>query len=170
MVQGMAMVGFDNYFKAGTQPFPCDDFRATVYRGGVTFELSKFDKIGFATLVFDLDSYATRVGGNAEKFIPGTSMATVLGFATAPFTNDPAYEATSAVFPSNATVDIAVSADVAKDWVDGTRPNYGFVLDTSLPHVDGDNHPTDNNLQVSWYKNFRLRVTYNAVLNPRAPQ
>ena len=162
------MVGYDDYFRAGTDPFPCDDVRFTVYRGWVKFDLSQFDSLGVASLLFDLESFGTRVDGRAVKSSPGNSVATVLGVATQSFSPELPYD-NAASLPAGVNINVGVGGQV-RDWVSGSRPNFGFVIDTSRDRFNASYHPKDNELQVSWYTNFRLRVVYNPALNPRAPQ
>lgn len=165
---GQVMVGFDNFFRAGSGPFPCDDLRAVVFRGVVRFDLSQFDSVGNSTLLFDAQNSIQRSGGETIGTSPATSHATTLGVATQantgqqPFANDVGLPATHAI-------NIGVASQV-QDWVQNTRPNLGFVVAGPTGLVNTSNPPKDNDAKISWYGNFRLRVTYNPAQNPRAPQ
>jgi hypothetical protein len=54
---GQMMVGFDNFFKAGTPPLPCNDVRAAIFRSGVMFDVSQFDSIVGADLLLDTQKF-----------------------------------------------------------------------------------------------------------------
>src|SRR6185295_3062855 len=42
---GQILVGFDDFFEPGTDPFPCNDIRVANFRGGAKFDLSSFKVI-----------------------------------------------------------------------------------------------------------------------------
>lgn len=167
---GQVMVGFDDFFRPGSDPFPCDDLRALVFRAGVMFDLTAFDRVSIVTLKFDTASSIDRSNGETIGRLPGRSFATTLGVGTQPF---------SSTFPDDnevnlpsgptAVVEVDVSAHVS-DWVTKVRPNFGFVISGPRGLVDPGNPPKDNDAQLSFYQNFRLTVIYNPDLNPRAPQ
>jgi hypothetical protein len=165
---GQVMVGFDNFFRAGAEPFPCDDIRATVFRGGVRFDLSVFDNPTTATLSFDTARSITRVNGQALGTVPGQSLATTLGVATQAFTSTMP-ETNEAALPAGSTISVTVTGQVG-DWVKNGVPNFGFVIGGPTGLVNASNPPKNNDAKISWYQNFNLRVVYNPKLNPRAPQ
>lgn len=160
------MVGFDDWFDGGTF---CDALRATNFRGGVRFDLSRFDAAAIAVLKFQLLTSIRRNGGGpAAGPPPLLSFATTYDAATQPF--DPQMRADdSATLPGGPSFEITVGS-LVNDWITGARPNFGFVLGGPRGPVDRENPPKDNDAQLSWYGNFRLAVTYNPALNPRAPQ
>lgn len=167
---GEAMVGFDDYYDPGTNPFPCSTSRMATYRSVVVFDLSQFDQVVSGDLMFNLASSATRENGATIRSTPGiNSVATALGPGMeSPFNNALPYDYGGDLGPGRtqkASVDTALS-----DWTTHVRPNFGFVLDLERGPVTRNAHPTDNDLQLSWYDNFRLHILYNPKLNPRAPQ
>jgi hypothetical protein len=167
-IPGAAMVGFDNFFRAGTQPFPCDVIRAAIFRGGILFNLNQFDSIFLATLTFDSLKSASRSGGNSSVIeSPPISHATTLGIATENLSSKMLFD-NDASLPSGPSINANVTSQV-RDWVDQSRPNFGFVI-AGPREVDKANPPRDNDAQISWYNNFRLRIVYNPALNARAPQ
>ncbi len=164
---GQALVGFDNFYKHGTQPFPCDDFRAQVFRAAVLFDVKKFDSITSADLLFDTQNSIVRSNGETTGSSPPKSFANLLGMVTSQsdgiqFDND-------VPLPAGPSFAIGVSSQV-RDWVDNSHTNLGFSLTGPTGLVDHNNIPENNDAKVSWYGNFRLRIVYNPKQNPDAPQ
>ena len=164
---GQALVGFDNFYKHGTQPFPCDDFRAQVFRAAVLFDVKKFDSITSADLLFDTQNSIVRSNGETTGSSPPKSFANLLGMVTSQsdgiqFDND-------VPLPAGPSFAIGVSSQVM-DWVDSSHTNLGFSLTGPTGLVDHNNIPENNDAKVSWYGNFRLRIVYNPKQNPDAPQ
>ena len=164
---GQALVGFDNFYKHGTQPFPCDDFRAQVFRAVVLFDVKKFDSITSADLLFDTQNSIVRSNGETTGSSPPKSFANLLGMVTSQsdsiqFDND-------VPLPAGPSFAIGVSSQV-RDWVDNSHTNLGFSLTGPTVLVDHNNIPENNDAKVSWYGNFRLRIVYNPKQNPDAPQ
>lgn len=161
---GQIMVGFDNFFDEGSF---CDRIRAQVFRGVIDFDISQFDSIITANLLFDTQRSIERanetVGQNPPK-----SFATTLGLATPPLTGKLFFD-TDAPLSGGPSFDVGVTGQV-KSWVDKSHPNSGFVLAGPTDLVDPGNPPENNEAKVSWYGNFKLRIVYNPALNPRAPQ
>jgi hypothetical protein len=162
---GQILVGFDDYFKKGTEPFPCDDVRNAIFRGGLLFNLGPFDSIVSASLLFDAAASVLRQGGGSVGTIPGKSFATTLGVATQAFSSK-MLDDNVVSLGTSANTDIGVTSQV-KDWIEKARPNFGFVV--GGPRFAGGVFE-DNDAQLTWYSNFRLRVVYNPAQNPRAPQ
>lgn len=159
---GHIMVGFDDWFDGGTF---CDALRAINFRGGVRFDLSRFDASSIAVLKFQLLTSIRRSGGGpAVGPPPPLSFATTFDAATHPFDGEMRAD-DSTTLPVEITVGSFVN-----DWLTGARPNFGFVLGGPRGPIDQKNPPKGNDAQLSWYGNFRLAVTYNPALNPRAPQ
>ena len=164
---GQVMVGFDDYFKAGTNPFPCDDIRAVNFRGGVRFDLSPFDSIVTADLLFEAVRSIKRITETTSTS-PPESFANVLCVATQPFTSQMLCD-NDATLPATHVINIGVSSQV-RDWIDKSRPNNGFVIAGPRGPVSSSNPPEDNEARITFYGNIKLRVHYNPKQNPRAPQ
>jgi hypothetical protein len=162
------MVGFDDFFKAGADPFPCDDVRAAVFRAGALFDVSPFDSIVSANLLFDTQKSVITIGIIRATQSPAKSQATKIGVGTKAFTTKMP-DTNEASLPTGSSVNVGVSQQV-RDWITKTVPNFGFVISGPRGLVDPQNPPKDNDAQVSWYTNLRLRVVYNPAQNPRAPQ
>jgi hypothetical protein len=162
------MVGFDDYYKPGRQPFPCNDIRVAVFRAGVLFNLSAFDSVGLATLTFETLRSVSRSNGETVGQNPPKSFATTLSVATEPFSSQMNAD-DDAILSAGPSFSIGVGGQVL-DWTRRTRPNFGFVLWGPTDHINENNAPENNDAQVSWYGRFALTVIYNPALNPRAPQ
>jgi hypothetical protein len=163
---GEALVGFDDFFKPGAPPLPCDSIRVTVFRTGVLFDVTRFDSVAGASLLFDTSRSVVRTGGNETD--GATSVATVLGMGTMTFSSAMPYTNETALTPGSGPQNIGVSSQV-RAWITHAQPNFGFVI--AGPHdADQANPPSDNDAGVSFYTNFRLRILYNPAQNPRAPQ
>jgi hypothetical protein len=165
---GRAMVGFDDFFDPGSDPYPCDDIRAVNFQAGILFDVSQFDSIVTADLLFDTVDSVVRTGGETIGTTTPTSHATTLGVGTQAFTSALPFD-NDALLPAGPNLNIGVTSQV-RDWVDGTRSNFGFVVAGPRGPISKSSPPKDNDAKVSWYSNFRLRVTYNPAQNPRAPQ
>lgn len=164
------LVGFDDYFVAGSDPFPCDDIRALNFRAGVRFDLGAFDRLSIATLRFDTASSIERHGNGTIGTAPGKSLATTLGVAVLPLGSSTEMPSTNeAGLPGGSAISITVSGQVA-DWVMNGVANNGFVIWGPRPPFDRSNPPKSNDAVLSFYQNFQLEVVYNPALNPRAPQ
>ena len=163
---GQILVGFDDYYSPGSGPLPCNDFRTAIFRGGLRFDLSPFDSIVSSDLLFDTAASVSRQNGESIGTIPGKSFATTLGVATMAFTPKMPADNDVSLGPGPA-IAIGVTSQV-KDWVGKVRPNFGFVV--GGPRTAGADPYEDNDAQVTWYSNFRLRVVYVPAQNPRAPQ
>src|SRR4030095_1512265 len=164
---GEAMVAFDNFFKAGSQPFPWGDFRAQVFRAAVVFDVKDFDSVVSADLVFDTTKSIVRSNGETTGSSPPKSFATLLGMVTSS-SNGIEFDR-EVPFPAGPSFSIGVSSQV-RDWVDGSHTNKGFSLTGPTGLVDHNNIPENNDAKISWYKNFKLRIVYNPDQNPNAPQ
>ncbi len=162
------LVGYDDYYRPGAQPLPCDHLRDSNFRADVMFDLSAFDQVAVATLSFDTVNSASRSNGETTSTNPPTSYATTLGVGTQPPSAD-FPDTNEASLPGGPTISVAVGSQVS-DWVTKKQANFGFVIWGPRGPVDSRNPPKDNNAQVSFYQNFRLTIVYNPVLNPRAPQ
>lgn len=164
---GEAIVGFDNFYKRGSEPLPCDDFRAQVFRSAVPFDLQNFNNIVSADLVFDTVKSVNRSDSETTATSPPTSHATLLGMATSQV-DGIAFDR-ELPLPASPSFSIGVS-DQVRDWIDGSHVNLGFSITGPTGLVDNNHIPENNDARLSWYGNFRLRVTYNPELNPNAPQ
>ena len=166
---GEVKVGFDDFFRYGTDPFPCHDIRNSIFRGGVRFDLSQFDAVVSADLLFDAARSMVRTGGGPiSNEAPAVSHATTLSVATQAFTSQMLAD-NDAFLPLGPAINIGVSSQV-HDWVSKSRPNFGFVIGGPRGPVSSSSMFRDSDAMVTIYGNFRLRVIYNPALNPRAPQ
>jgi hypothetical protein len=163
---GQVMVGFDNFFKPGTDPFPCNDVRAQVFRAGLTFDVSQFDSIVSSDLLLDTQASLSRTGG-----VTGStpSVATTLGEGVGPFNSAMVDDNEASIAGLTGSIDVGVTGQV-KDWLSNAHPNFGFVIWGPTGTVDPNNPPENNDAKISFYGNIRLRVVYNPAQNPRAPQ
>lgn len=160
---GQATVGFCDYYAGETDLFPCAIHYDLYFLSRFTYDLSKFDKVATATLIFDVVS-----GSQSQN--PPKSNATTLGVATQHFIDFPFG------IPFDKQVDLNegphfelnVSPQVS-DWTSHTRPNFGFIL--AGPKLNFPSTlPDDNDSALSSYSNFKIKIEYNPKLNPRAPQ
>jgi hypothetical protein len=170
MGTGEVKVGFDDFFRPGTDPFPCDDIRNAIFRGGVRFDLSQFDEIVSANLLFDTARSISRTGGGPIiNETPPISHATTLAMATQAFTSQMLAD-NEVILPGGPSINIGVTSQ-ARDWVSKSRNNFGFVIFGPRGPVSGmSSMLRDNDVAVSVYGNFRLRIVFNPAKNPRAPQ
>ena len=161
------MVGHDNFFVSGTF---CDRLRALTFRGHVDFDVSQFDSIINANMVYDVLASAERTGDGTIGRTPPKSFANVLGLQTSPvdiFRLN--FDSDAPLFDNGPSFDIAVTRQV-QSWLDGSHVNEGFILAGPLPLPDHNDPHENNEVKLSWYGNFRLRISYNPAANPRAPQ
>jgi hypothetical protein len=167
---GQIIVGFDDWFSPGSDPFPCNVYRSFVFRAGVKFDLSQFNSIVAANLLFDTGNSISRQNGEVVGQSPPASFATTLGLAhnTLGTDNDLVDDDEASLAPTSGSLNVGVSSQV-RDWLNGSHANNGFVIGGPLA-VPTNNFPEDNNAQVSFYQNFRLQVLYNPAQNPNAPQ
>lgn len=165
-IPGDILVGFDNFFRPGSGPFPCDDFRARVFLGAVQFDVSKFDDIGTASLTFNVVGSVQRAGGQNIGSSPPASHATTLGMAKSPSSTQ--FDQEVALPAGSGQMRVWVTGQV-RDWVDNVHPNFGFVFAGPRPIPDTSHPPKDSDAALSWYRGFKLEIYYNAADNPRAP-
>lgn len=171
---GEVIVGFEDVYFRGADPFPCEEEQETLYRGQVGFDLSRFDSITSATLNFDIAQSLSENGGVTNQ-IPPVCYATTLGMSTGANSDYYYYDFDNPVsLPSSCgplirpSVSIGVTSQV-RSWVDKSHANFGFIL--AGPRLDfGGDVPKDNDGNVSWYNDFQLVILYNPTQNPRAPQ
>jgi len=169
-----AMVGYENFYDSGTAPLACQVYRATLARGLVKFSLEGYDTILSAILLFDtLRSVEGPTSQGMISRIPGTSFATRIGMAADEWFGTPSFPLIDEVrlgWKSH-PVEVDITPYVGQ-WISGARVNYGLLLanDLELPPADADRLPKNNDVQISWFGNFRLRLLYNVPDNPRTPQ
>jgi len=170
--QGEVLVGFDDFFNPGTDPFPCKNLRDDVFRGAVLFDVSQFDSIATADLLFNVDGTVDRQGGQNLGQSPIQSAATTLGVATEAFSSFMRDDNEVPLPPTGPSIDVNVSSQV-RDWIGNVHPNFGFVLGgprPAIPQPPPSNVAEDNDAQASFYSGFKLHILYNPAQNPRAPQ
>ena len=165
---GQILVGFDDFFEPGTDPFPCNDIRVANFRGGVKFDLSRFKVITTASLRFNAQRSVSRQNGETTSQSPPASVATRLGLSTGPFTSAMPDD-DEVTLPSTPNIDIGVTSQV-RHWMDNDHPNHGFVIWGPREPPSHSSPPEDNNAKLTWYGDIVLRVLYNPKLNPNAPQ
>ncbi len=148
----------------------CDGYYNVAWRGAVYFDLSNIPQYVYldrATLKYSLlDSHqsygntatnervncATHLGlgkdkwmgkdfGDAKYWIPSEAYTTL--------------PSTLGTTPGQEVIQLNVT-DAVKQWIQGTRPNYGFVLRSNTEAL---NHE-DNNACISDYGNFHLELEY----------
>lgn len=165
---GTIMVGYDDYFKAGKPPFACDDVHVSVFRGGVKFDVSQFDAITNAEFQLDTDKSISRSEGKMVRTAAPISYANTLCMATEIFSSKMLCDYPT-LLPVGETISLGVTEEV-RDWIGMRRNNFGFVLNGPRPDFSAQTPPRDNDAKISWYTNFRLRITYEPALNSRMPQ
>lgn len=165
---GQAIVGFDHWHDPGTDPFPCAAARVALVRAVVHFPLDKYDSILSAFLLFDPVRSIDRDGGRTFGQVPAASYATRVGAAVA----GDEFQMLDEVPLGWRTrpVEVNVTSFVTH-WITDVRPNAGFTIanGSDVQRMRYDVIPHDNNAQLAWYGNFRLRVLYNVPDNPRTP-
>ena len=77
---GETTVGWEDIYDEGAQPFPCEEEQQTIYRGHVQFDVSQFDAVADATLIYDTSHSENTTAGPNET--PPNSYATTLGMST----------------------------------------------------------------------------------------
>jgi hypothetical protein len=173
---GEVYSGYEDIYESGPGPFGCVFQQQRLYRGQFQFDLSQFSSITAATLTFNVDSSVSQDGGVHNDTLPN-SYATTLGMSTGltntgngPFywnyDNDVSFSCSGPLIKPNCSIAVGSQAN---EWASGGHPNYGFIIAGPILNF-GNNLPSDNNGQVSWYSGFQLQVLYNPALNPNAPQ
>ena len=162
---GEILVGYDDFYDPGTGIFPCTAKVDHRYRGGARFDISKFDSITSALLVFDVTQSRQGIEGVGNN--PPISFARFIAVGDYPWVpsqglmnySDP--RSLSDTPTKGLTFEVGVT-DQVKDWISGNSRNLGFVM--IGPRED---FPNDNESFVSFYGNFKLVVTYDPTKNPR---
>jgi hypothetical protein len=158
---GEVLSGFDDFHDPGSDPFPCVYQFDQNYRGQVQFDLTQFDRIVGADLVFST-SQSRSWDGEPVGQIPPVSIATTLGVSTDGWNFDH-----SIPLPTGPQFDINVTSQV-RNWTSRTHQNFGFVIAGPRLNIPSD-LGNDTGGKMSWYGGFKLVVVYNPALNPRAP-
>ena len=158
------MVGFDNLYNRGML---CDELRALTFRGLIDFDVSQFDSIVSANLIFETQTSIERIHATTGQH-PPKSYANTLGLAFLPITRRLDYD-TGAPLDPGPSHNVGVTSQV-KSWLDGSHPNNGFVLAGPFDHPTLSDYRENNEAKMSWYGNFKLRIVYSPASNPRAPQ
>jgi len=158
---GEILSGFDDYHDPGSGIFPCVTQVDANYRGEVHFDLSQFDRIVGADLVF-FTSQSRSWDGEPVGQNPPVSIATTLGVSTDGWNFDH-----STPLPTGPQFNINVTNQV-RNWINHTHENFGFVIAGPRLDIPSD-LGNDTGGKMSWYAGFKLVVVYNPALNPRAP-
>lgn len=177
-------VGFDDYLEPGTQPLPCDTFRAETRRTFFGFDLSKYATVVNAELTLVVERSLTRSGKVVSLEAPPVSHANKLGVATASLKVDgsnagqlledvaelpDAMDGDPFDTGTQPVVKVNVST-VVNRMLKGLVPTRTFVLTGPRAEPTPKAYYKDNEAALSWYLVKRLRVTYDAATNPNAPQ
>lgn len=166
--EGTIMVGYDDYLKGGKAPFACDDVHVSVFRGGVKFDVSQFDSIVNAEFQLNTTKSISRSNGKIVDTAVPISYANKLCMATEIYSSRMLCDYAT-LLPVGETITLGVTEEV-RDWVNMRRNNFGFVLNGPRVAFSPQAPPKDNDAKISWYSNFRLRITYAPALNSRVQQ
>jgi hypothetical protein len=160
------LVGFENHWDPGTNPFPCWEKIDLAYRTAIKFDMGPLSgkKLWNATLTF------TNQKTNATAAAPATCLSEIMygvsdwSGATDLIQGDSYLDLPTGtnVNVSNPTVHISNSTsyqidvtDAVRGWLNGSRPNFGFVF--RGPRED---YVKDNGQCGSFYGNIKLQVEY----------
>jgi hypothetical protein len=164
-------VGFTHHYEDDSVLFvPCTDTIDTFYRGAVYFDLSGFRNHNFigARLTFRVKE-STRhfdVGGSHVGETGTWSAAGGMDSATDNWlewhsgdghdylNGDGSQHFVSPEHPDDPAIALDVSGMV-RDWLEGVRPNYGFVF-----YGKDESYPDNNETLISTYTDFMLTLTY----------
>ena len=160
------LVGFEDFWDSGTEPFPCYEKIDHAYRTAMKWDLGALSgkKIWKATLSFTNQKTVASVTAPAtclSEILYGTSDWTS---ATDLMSGDSYRDLPTGtgVNVNNASVKITNSTsyeldvtDVVRAWLDGSRPNWGFVFRGAR-----EDYAKDNDQCGSFYGNVTLGVDY----------
>jgi hypothetical protein len=161
------LVGFEDFWDAGTNPFPCYEKIDHAYRTAIKFDMGPLagKKIWSATLSFTNQKTVATIAAP-----PATCLSQIMygigdwSGAQNLISGDPYLDLPTGtnVNVSNAKVHIANSTsfqidvtDSVRAWLDGSRPNFGFVF-----RGPRENYARDNDQCGSFYGNVSLAVEY----------
>jgi hypothetical protein len=130
---GSTLVGFSNYYDPGTNPFPCRLSSDEVYRGAVRFDLSAIQKLkpdfvesANLNYVVSQSVFCSSAGGRCvtdrRNCVAEALVGTVDLRGKTHVPGD---------LPPGESYRFGPSGDVTsvvREWINGTRPNFGFVL------------------------------------------
>lgn len=147
----------------------CDGYYNRVSRGAVYFDLSSIPKnafLNFAQLEYDFKQVGNvQIGGTATNERINCATRLMLGTEAwmgkdfgkkvywIPGENHKNLESNITTVPNPLKVDVA---DAVKEWLQGTRPNDGFVFRSGTEGLDHQ----DNNRCDAIYSNFHLKLSY----------
>ena len=153
--------------------------RTIFYRGHITFDLSQFDAITDATLLFGLvSSQSTSLAPSAGPGVimqdnPPQSYATTVGMSTGTknegqgpdhwdFDNPVSLPACTSMMFTPCSLDVSAQVRICRS---GTHPKYGFIVagpvmdfPSSLPH--------DNNANISCNGGIQLQMSVESGTQP----
>ncbi len=151
---GTLLVGWDNSFDAGSQPFPCISKLDYAYRGGVRFDLSELQ--GFAGIIIETATLSWQIDSAIVRDASGnpTGAANCVGALM---------ESTQSIFTQGAFLPALPyqggQGDVTglvQSWVMNGDPNFGFVL-VGL----NESYNRTNAACVNVLSHFTLTITYS---------
>jgi hypothetical protein len=162
---GQTKVGFwDAYYH-------CPEKWERIYRGSVGFDdndLSKFNSIIDARMGFDILNRDRADGTGSGPPCAATKLGMSTGFTQsdqARYLWDLDHEVP---LPADCPTTIEVTSQV-QAWINKSHHNFGFIL-AGPRMVFNDDLPTDNDRNLTIYGNFQLKILYDRLRNPRAPQ
>ncbi len=165
-VSGNLLVGYVNSWDPGTDPFPCYEKIDHAYRSAVKFDLAPLagKKLWKAVLTFTTTKSWAAVGTpatcatemmygigdwtGAKDLIPGDSYQVFPTGAHVNVSNPSVHIVNSTTFSIDVT-------DAVRAWLDGSRPNWGFVFRGAR-----EDYAKDNDVCTSLYGNVALGVDY----------
>lgn len=155
---GSTLVGFNNYYDPGTNPFPCRLSSDQVFRGVVRFDLSliqkmKPDFVESAHFNYVI-SKSVHCSGAAGRCV--TDRRSCVDEALVATVDVRGKSHVPGDLPHGDSYGFGSSGDVtsvAREWINGTTRNFGFVL----KGID-ENYGTNNNSCYSVLSTFTLTV------------
>jgi hypothetical protein len=168
LAPGTASVGYFRNYDSGSEPFACWWWVSSVDRGLVRFDLALLgapaEQITSATLEYDLKTKYVNPGEATN--CPENILASIW-IVNEPWSNnfDLSAEFLTDFTPSYSCMDTHHSINVSsvvRDWLNGVRPNHGFLFvggDESLPSNQHREHTTT-------LSNFKLKVLVAVPLGP----
>lgn len=157
---GEAIVGYDHFYDAGTQPFPCSKKLTHIYRAAMQFDLSKVAEhspgvyVDQASLSFDRvpdpnhgrECDDTLIIPTLDWQVPGAKLPDGAFYRTVP------HSGTSSCGLGGCSIEVT---SIVRNWVNGTEPRFGLVL-----KGEDDSFPEDNNRCVNRYRDLKLTISY----------
>ena len=161
------LVGFEDFWDPGTNPFPCWEKIDHAYRTAISFDMGPLagKKLWNATLTFTNQKTVATIFG-----APATCLSEIMlgnsdwSGATDLIQGDSYLDLPTGtgVNVNNPTVHITNSTaykidvtDAVRSWLNGSRPNFGFVF-----RGPRENYAKDNDQCGSFFGDIKLTVEY----------